>query len=301
MSPTRMLAATAGAPLLWGTTYLATATLLPPDRPLTAAVLRALPAGLLMLLLSPALPRGRWWWRSAVLGAANIAFFFSLLFLSAYRLPGGVASTLSATHPLVVAVLAAVVLHEAWTRRRATAALVGLAGVGMLVLGPDVALDPIGALAAVGAGASSAVGVALVKRWGRPTGLVPFTAWQLVWGGALLVPAALLIEGPPPELTAPATLGYLWLAIPGTLVAHLLWFRGIQALPTTQVSVLVFLTPLTAVLLGWAVLGESLTVVQLAGAATVLASVALSTAPSRRDSATMEVCPSPRVALEQSP
>jgi len=108
MNDLRMLASTAGAPLLWGTTYLVTATLLPPDQPLTAAVLRALPAGLLMLALSPALPLGSWWWRSAVLGAVNIGVFFGLLFVAAYRLPGGVAATLSATHPLVVAALAAV-------------------------------------------------------------------------------------------------------------------------------------------------------------------------------------------------
>ncbi len=301
MSASRMLAATAAAPVLWGTTYLATAALLPSDRPLTAAMVRALPAGLAMLLLSPALPRGSWWWRSALLGLTNIAAFFALLFVSAYRLPGGVASTLSATHPLVVAALAAVVLHEAWTRRRAAGAIIGLAGVAMLVLGPEAALDPVGAVAAVGAGASSAVGVVLVKRWGRPTGLATFTAWQLAWGGLMLLPLALTVEGPMPSLTPSAGLGYLWLAIPGTLVAHLLWFRGIQALPATQVSLLVFLTPLTAVLLGWSVLGESLSGVQIAGALTVLASVALSVAPRRADSDTMETCPSPRARLEQRP
>lgn len=281
MNDLRMLAATAGAPLLWGTTYLVTATLLPPDQPLTAAVLRALPAGLLMLVLSPALPRGAWWWRSAALGAANIGVFFGLLFVAAYRLPGGVAATLSATHPLVVAVLAAVFLHEAFTRRKVISAVLGLAGVAMLVLGPAAQLDALGALASVGAGASSAVGVILVKRWGRPVGLVPFTAWQLVWGGLLLVPFAFATETTASAPTLTNLAGYAWMAIPGTVLAQLLWFRGIQALPASRVSLLVFLTPLTATFLGWAVLRETLSWIQWLGAATVLVSVALVAVPTR--------------------
>ncbi|WP_084073079.1 EamA family transporter [Demequina sp. NBRC 110052] len=288
MNDLRMLASTAGAPLLWGTTYLVTATLLPPDQPLTAAVLRALPAGLLMLALSPALPRGIWWWRSAVLGAVNIGVFFGLLFVAAYRLPGGVAATLSATHPLVVAALAAVFLHEAFSRRKLLSALLGLVGVAMLVLGPAAQLDALGAIAAVGAGASSAVGVILVKRWGRPVGLMPFTAWQLVWGGLILLPFALAIEGTGAALTLANVAGYAWMAIPGTVIAQLLWFRGIQALPASRVSLLVFLTPLTATFLGWAVLKESMSPTQWLGAAVVLASVALVAVPTRARPARME-------------
>lgn len=83
---------TALAPALWGTTYLTTTSFLPEDRPLLAATLRALPAGLLLLLLCRRLPRGGWWWKSWVLGVLNIGAFFALLFIAAYRLPGGVAA-----------------------------------------------------------------------------------------------------------------------------------------------------------------------------------------------------------------
>ncbi|MGO4430748.1 EamA family transporter, partial [Streptomyces sp. MCAF7] len=57
---------TALAPAVWGTTYLVTTELLPPDRPLLAAVVRALPAGLLLVLVTRRLPRGVWWWRALV-------------------------------------------------------------------------------------------------------------------------------------------------------------------------------------------------------------------------------------------
>src|SRR6478609_10089708 len=125
-----MIVVTAVAPLAWGTTYLATTELLPPDRPLTAAVLRGLPAGLLILAVTRTLPRGEWWWRSAVLGTLNIGAFFAFLFIAAYRLPGGVAATVGAIGPLVVGLLAARVLDEALTRRRLLAGVAGIAGVG---------------------------------------------------------------------------------------------------------------------------------------------------------------------------
>ncbi|MEM7276359.1 MAG: EamA family transporter, partial [Actinomycetota bacterium] len=63
-----LIAATALAPAAWGTTYLTTTELLPADRPLLAAALRALPVGLVLVLRTRRLPVGDWWWRAAVLG-----------------------------------------------------------------------------------------------------------------------------------------------------------------------------------------------------------------------------------------
>lgn len=128
----RSVAITALAPLSWGTTYLVTSQLLPAGRPLLAAVLRALPAGLLLLALTRTLPRGAWWWKAPVLGGLNIGVFFALLFVAAYRLPGGVAATIGAVQPLIVAVLASRLVGEALTLRRVLAGAAGMAGVALL-------------------------------------------------------------------------------------------------------------------------------------------------------------------------
>src|SRR5690554_184937 len=199
----RLLAATSIAPLLWGTTYLTTTELLPPDRPLLAAVIRALPAGLLMIAFTRTLPHGHWWWRSLVLGTLNFAAFFSLLFVSAYRLPGGVSATLGAIHPLIVALLAVVILREPNRLRAWIAALLGLIGVAMLVITPGASYDGIGILAGLTSGVSIAFGMVLTKKWDRPVALVPFTGWQLAWGGLVLVIPMLVFEGLPSELTMP--------------------------------------------------------------------------------------------------
>src|SRR5690349_17501574 len=127
---------TALAPIAWGTTYLITTELLPPGHPLFAGLLRSLPAGLLAVAISRRLPRGAWWWKALALGALNIGAFFPLLFLAAERLPGGVAATLGATQPIIVAFLAVAVLGERLSAWRLAWGLVGVAGVGLVVLGP---------------------------------------------------------------------------------------------------------------------------------------------------------------------
>ena len=100
MSRSSDLLLTALAPAIWGSTYVVTTLMLPADYPLTVAMLRALPAGILLLLAVRQLPQGVWWLRAFILGALNFSVFWALLFVAAYRLPGGVAATLGAVQPL---------------------------------------------------------------------------------------------------------------------------------------------------------------------------------------------------------
>lgn len=269
-----ILLVTALAPAIWGTTYLVTTELLPPDRPLLAAVVRALPAGLLLVALTRRLPQGIWWWRALVLGALNIGAFFALLFIAAYRLPGGVAATIGALQPLLVAGLATSLLGERLTLRTTISAAAGVAGVSLLVLRADARLDGLGVTAAVGGAFVMATGVVLSKRWASPTPLLATTGWQLVAGGLLVLPAALLVEGPPPMTLSAANLaGYGYLTIIGSALAYVLWFRGIRALSPTSVTFLGLLSPLVATALGWLALDQELTAAQALGGLTVLAAL----------------------------
>ncbi|MEV5544616.1 EamA family transporter [Streptomyces sp. NPDC052309] len=264
-----LIALTALAPVSWGTTYAVTTELLPPDRPLFTGLMRALPAGLLLLGLARVLPRGAWWWKAAVLGALNIGAFFPLLFLSAYRLPGGMAAVVGSVGPLLVVGLSALLLGQRPTLRSVLTGLVAAFGVSLVVLRAAGALDALGVLAALASTASMSTGTVLTKRWGRPEGVGPLalTGWQLTAGGLLIAPLALLVEGAPPALDGRAVSGYLYLALANTAVAYWLWFRGIGRLSATQVTFLGPLSPLTAAVVGWAALGEALTPVQVAGMA----------------------------------
>jgi probable blue pigment (indigoidine) exporter len=269
----RALLLTAFAPAAWGTTYLVTERLLPPDRPLLSATLRALPTGLLLLAVTRRLPSGVWWWRSLLLGVANIGMFFPLLFLAAYRLPGGLASTLQATSPLAVMALAALVIGERAGTARIAAAAVGIAGVGLLVLRSPGELDTLGLVGAFGSVVVSALGFVLIKRWTPPVDMLTLVSWQLVAGGLVLLPFTLLIEGAPPHLDAQALGGYAWLMTAGTAVAYWCWFTGLRAMPAGAVSLVGLINPAVGTLLGVAVAGESFGWVQALGMVLVLGGV----------------------------
>ena len=263
-------ARTALTPVVWGTTYIVTTELLPAERPMLAATVRALPVGLAFVLWKRTLPKGSWWWRATVLGLLNIGAFFALLFVAAFRLPGGVAATAGAIQPLMAAGIAAVVLGEAFTRRTAIAGVAGVAGVAALVLGPEASLDPVGVAAALGGTTSMAFGVVLTKHWKRPVDLITFTGWQLTLGGLMLIPVVAFTEGLPDHVTLDNVAGFVWLGTIGTGLAYANWFRGIQQLPIAVVSFLALLSPLVATIVGWAILDQNLTSTQLGGAALVL-------------------------------
>ncbi len=267
------LVLTALAPAIWGTTYLVTSEFLPPDRPLLAAVVRALPAGLLLTALTRQLPRGDWWWRSLILGTLNIGAFFALLFVAAYRLPGGVAATVGAIQPVLVACLSAGLLGERLKTRTIVAGAAGVAGVSLLVLRADARLDTIGIVAAVGGAAVMATGVVLAKRWRSPASLLATTGWQLTAGGLVLVPFLFTFEGLPSSLSVTNLAGYAYLSVIGAALAYTLWFRGIHAMSPTNVTFLSLLSPLVATTLGWLVLDQGLTFAQVGGAVLVLSAV----------------------------
>lgn len=267
---------TALAPAVWGTTYLVTTEFLPAGHPLFAALMRALPAGLIGLLIARRLPAGSWWWKAVVLGTLNIGIFFPLLFVAAARLPGGVAATLGAAQPILVTVLAVFVLGERLSVWRLGWGIVGVAGVGLVVLGPGAGFDPVGIAAGILGAASMGTGVILVKKWGLPPGIGPigFASWQLSAGGLVLLLPTLLIEGVPAHVNAPGIAGYLWLGGIGGLLAYTLWFRGLSRLPVTASALLGLLSPLVAAGLGIVFAGESLNLAQIAGFVLALAALA---------------------------
>ncbi|MET9025937.1 EamA family transporter [Nocardia sp. NPDC004168] len=271
------LALTSLTPIVWGSTYAVTTEFLPPDRPLFTALMRALPAGLALLAITRVLPRGRWIGRVAVLGALNIGAFFPLLFLAAYRLPGGVAGVLGAVAPVFALAFATVALSENPGARKLFAGVVGVFGVALVVLRADAQLDVVGVVAGLAGAASMAMGTVLTKKWGRPDGVGPLTltGWQLTAGGLFIAPLALLVEGAPPALDAEAVGGYLYLGVIGTAVAYWLWFRGIARVPATSVAFLGLLSPVSAAVIGWVVLGQALTTLQMAGMAIALGSTLL--------------------------
>lgn len=273
MSRPSDLALTALAPLIWGSSYIVTTQFLPNLDPLTISVLRALPAGLLLLCLVRQLPQGHWVWKMFVLGALNFAVFWSLLFYAAYRLPGGVAAVMGALQPFVVIFAARVLLGSQIKLLSLVSVAAAAAGVALLVLTPQADLDLWGVVAGLAGSASMGLGTVLSRKWQPPVSALTFTSWQLTAGGLLLLPFAPFAPTDWSSVTIENALGLAYLGLIGAGVTYIIWLRGIRLIQPAAVSLLGLLSPLSAAILGWVILQESLTVMQSIGMSTVLLSV----------------------------
>ncbi|MFE0102391.1 DMT family transporter [Streptomyces sp. NPDC059009] len=266
---------TAVAPVAWGTNYYVTHEFLPPDRPLYGAAIRALPAGLLLLAVARARPYGAWWWKSLVLGVLNMGGFFALVYVAAQLLSTSAASTVMATSSLVMALIAWALLGERPRLPLLAGASVGVGGVCLMLLTGDVAADPLGVLASVAAMLLSSLGYVLAKRWGREVPVLASTSWQLIAGGLVLVPLAVAVEGAPPALDGAAVLGFGYVSVVATALAFAAWFAGLRHLPAATVGLVGLLNPVTGVLLGTVVAGDTLTLHQGGGLILVLGGILL--------------------------
>lgn len=274
MSRVADLLLTALAPAVWGSTYFVTTEWLPEGHPMTLAMLRALPAGLLLLAMVRQWPARERLVQLLVLGALNFAVFWTLLFVAAQRLPGGVAATLGSAQALLVLLLARGLLGTPVRAASVAAALTGALGVALLVLSPAATLDPLGLAAGIGSAAAMAAGTVLSRKWQHGAAPLTFTAWQLTAGGLVLLPIAWWSEPSLPTLTAGHLGGLVYLGLIGAALTYALWFRGLSRLGPATVSLLALLSPVTAVGIGWLALNQHLTAVQGLGVVVVLISVA---------------------------
>lgn len=263
-------------PIIFGTTYLLTTNFLPPGRPLLAGLMRSLPTGLVLIIGSPIPPR-RWMARFFILSVLYASGLFPLLFIAAYRLPGGVAAVINSLSPIVVVAISVPLLGTGIRAMQIVAGVMGAIGVAFLVLRSDARLDLVGLIAMAGAMIMFSVATVLTKRWGRPEGMtsIGVTGWTFLLAGLTLLPITLILEGLPDHLTARNIGGLIYLVLISGILAYAVWFWGLQRLSASAVTFLTLLNPVTAALLGWLVLDQRLNAWQLFGAGLILVSVVL--------------------------
>ncbi|MFJ4172236.1 DMT family transporter [Paenarthrobacter sp. NPDC089714] len=264
---------TAMGAMAFGSVFWVNQTYLPADMPLWGSALRALPAGLVLLLIVRRLPRGVQWARALLLGSINMGGFFFLVFIAAQLLPSSIAAALGAASPLTIAFFAWVVLRERTRPWVLLMAVLGLGGV-LLIVGtnPD-GMDWRGVAASVGMLILMSLGAALNKQWSGGVPPLTWTAWQLLVGGLELLIVAALMEGPPPVLDGPALWAVAYLTFVATGFAYFCWFSGFEHLPAATVGVISLLIVITGVIIGVVIGGEPFTTIQLIGILLVVASV----------------------------
>ncbi|MFI5001645.1 MAG: DMT family transporter [Reyranellales bacterium] len=240
---------------------------------LAAAALNIALAATARSLFRPGTP----WPTYLVMGFLNNALPFSLIFWGQTHIASGLASILNATTPLFTVVVAhALTADEKMNGAKIAALLTGLAGVALLV-GPDAlghaASSLWGELACLGAALSYAFAGVYGRRF-KAMGVAPLeaAAGQVSASTLLILPIMLIVERPwllpaAPSPTVWAALGGL--ALLSTALGYVLYFRILAAAGATNLLLVTFLIPVTAILLGAAFLGERLELRHFAGMALI--------------------------------
>ena len=267
--------------LLWGGSFFFGKVALAVVPPLTLVVLRTGVAALALLgflaVTGGALPAPAQWRRFLVMGLLNNALPFALINWGQTQVDSGLAAILNATTPLFTVLIAHLVtVDEKLTGNRIAGVLVGFAGV-VVMIGPSalggLGLAGLGKLAIVGAAASYAC-AGLYGR--RLTGLSPVAAacGMLIASTLVMLPVTFAVDSHRVLAGGLRASAAIWaaigaLALFSTALAYIVYFRILATAGATNLLLVTFLIPVSALLLGGIVLGERLDATAFAGMALI--------------------------------
>ena len=296
--------------LIWGSSYLLIKILLEEGvAPLTIVALRTMLGsaflGLIVVWQRARLPRSlAGWGHLSVVAMTNIVIPYVLITWGELAISSGMAGILTAMVPLFSVVLASVVLHdEPITVGRVGGLAVGFVGVVLLASpsldarGIDGAAPPIAGMVAVGLAALSYAiaavyvrhklsGKPLVRKadgeMRAPTAL-EISFGQVFVGMLVITTLALVLERPDGGLlglpgTSEAAVAMILLGLFGTGVAYLLYFSIIGRWGATRATLITYVMPIVAIVLGFLVLDERLSPLEAVGAALIIGGVVLANA-----------------------
>jgi drug/metabolite transporter (DMT)-like permease len=251
---------------LWASAFVPSRILAHSAPPLTILWIRFLFAGGILFvgarLSGLAVPRdGATWLRLLLLGTLGNALYLGLNYEALRHLSAGMGSIVASTNPLILALLAPWLLREPLTARKLTGLLLGFSGVllAMHARAASQEARPVDVLTSAAGVLSFVFSNILYKRMRLRPHPVVLNAAQLLLAGVVLVPAALVFEGPPRVTwTWPVVGSLLFLVVVLSIGASMLWFWILHHGEASRVSAYFFLTPVFGLLLGALLLGEPL-------------------------------------------
>jgi drug/metabolite transporter, DME family len=248
--------------ILWGTTGTAQSYLPESVHPLTVGALRLAGGGLILLFFAIAMRRvnfGEWPWRATLIAAVAMALF-QPFFFGSVRLTGVAVGTVTGigSAPVFAGLIEWVILRRRPSRRWAMATVLAVAGCALLLLtGDDVSVNPSGVLLALGAGLTFAVysmTSKIVLEFANPAAAV-----GVVFTISALLLSPFLFIYPLDGIRSQEGISVIvYMAVAATAVAYLLYSSGLKELPAATAVTLALAEPLTAAILGVAIVGEEL-------------------------------------------
>ena len=267
--------------IVWGGSFLFNGVAVRELPPLTIVALRVATAAMALLLVlrltGVELPRNRQAW-AAFLGMSilNNVIPFTLIVWGQSHIASGLASILNATTPLFTVIVAHyLTTDERLTGQKFAGVIVGFVGVAVMIgAAAFVSLDAgiLAQLAVLGAALSYGFSGVFGRRF-KTMGIPPLatTAGQVIASSAILLPTALIVDRPW-TLAMPSTGAILSLAALGlvsTAFAYVIFFRLLARAGATNVGLVTFLIPVSAILLGVLILGETLAARHIVGMALI--------------------------------
>jgi drug/metabolite transporter (DMT)-like permease len=274
--------------LVWGSTFLAIRYAVETIPPFAMMAGRCLLGGAILLGLGLVRERDLAWptrpeWGGAlVIGTLLFVGCHGVLAYAEEKVPSGLAALCLATIPLFVPLLAwALPDGRPPSRRSAGAFVVGFAGVALLVAsqGTGGGLHPADALLLVGSALSWAAGTVATRVVAVPRSPVLGAAMPLLAGGLILTVIAAgsgeLSSLHPADVSGRSLGGLAYLVVFGTVLTFSAYVWLLRAVAPARVATYAFVNPAVAVVLGWAVAGESLTAGAVVASAVIVAAVAV--------------------------
>jgi len=275
---------------VWGSTFLAIRVGVREVPPLILAAMRFLVAGLVlyawMMARGERSPSGRQWMSASLLGIVIFVFDYGLVFWAAQRVPSGVAAVMLATIPVFMALSEIFFLQtQKLTVRLVLALLVGTGGVAVLMshslnLG-GVPIDKMGAAALMFASMSWSVASALTRKVSLPPSKVMSSGAQMLAGGVFLTLSAAALgefrNFHPGMVSRGAWLALLYLIVAGSIIGFTAYVWLIHHESPTKVGTYAYVNPIVAVLVGYFLGGEALSLRTILGTLFVLISVVVIT------------------------
>ncbi|WKA59874.1 DMT family transporter [Planococcus shenhongbingii] len=253
--------------------------------PLLLIGMRFTLAGILMgaivlILKRPHPKKLKDWLRILLIGAFQTTGVMGAIFLSLRTITAGESAILTFMNPLLVVVFGTLALGIQYRPVQWSGVLLGFIGV-FVTMGGQLQAE-VGTLLGFSSAVFWAVATLLIKQWGQRFDIWVLTAYQMLFGGILLLVGSLLLENTQLVINPASIFIVLWLAIPASIVQFAVWFFLLQNGNPGKVSAFLFLAPFFGIISGWLLLGEEIGFTLLAGGTMIFAGIFLVNWPDKR-------------------
>jgi drug/metabolite transporter (DMT)-like permease len=297
----------------WGTTYIAIKVGVETMPPFLMASTRFLIAGAIMYVIAIRTgdrkgdrPRAEHWRSAAIIGTALLLGGNGFVSWAEQRIDSGMAALIVATVPLWLVLIGRFVLRDKVSWREWLGIAAGFGGLVLLVNpGQSGAVDPFGAALVVFASISWAAGSLYARSAKLPSRPLVGTAMEMLCGGLALgvvgIASGELGRLDVSAISMESLLGLGWLIVFGSIVGFSAYVWLLRVTRTSLVGTYAYVNPVVAVLLGWAILGEAVTLGTFIAGGVIVVAVALivsartpkEDAPAAKADAAAEVEPQP--------